>query len=85
MPAMVASKTPMESPTCHHTGICTATRVNIIRGEVSGKIEAQKAIVELGYWITLNMMTRAAAKGITARNCNCCASCSEFTIAPMAA
>src|SRR5258708_11147832 len=75
----------MESAICHQGGVCTAIRTNIRIGDVNGMIDPQNARVEFGFSSTGKSKTTAATRGITTRNCVCCPSCSELTIAPTAA
>ena len=65
--------------------VCMAMRVNITSGAVNGNNDPQKASWELGCWKICMIMTMERIIGIITRNCNCWASCSEFTMEPTAA
>ena len=60
-------------------------RTNIKIGAVRGKMDVQNASGVFGSRITALANTEQRISGIITGHCSCCASSSEFTIAPTAA
>src|SRR5208337_1338606 len=84
-PQVVSSISAMQRKICHIGGVSTITRTNIRIGAKKGTIEVQNASCELGCCRTGVLSTMEKMMGSMAGHCTCCASWSEFTMAPSAA
>src|SRR5512142_472364 len=75
----------MESQICQGRGMCDTMRTYIRMGEKNGTIDIQVANALSGWRIRAVMVTMGIISGMVTNHWNCCASCSEFPIAPKAA
>lgn len=79
---------PMSSPnerSISQAGMSYGMRAIITMGDVSGIIENQNAISDVGSLMTDNITNRLRMMGIVIGVCNCCASCGVSTAEPTAA
>ena len=85
MKYVVTSISPIEMAICHHGGVLATMRTYIRMGAKNGTIESHSAIPLSGVRMTFVSRMMGMMSGMVTKNCHCCASCSEFTIAPSAA
>src|SRR6516162_84846 len=84
-PQVVSSISAIDSAVCHSGGVSAMMRTNMRIGAKKGIIEDQNASCEFGCCSTGVLNTIEKTVGSMAGHCTCCASWSEFTIAPRAA